>query len=94
MIERRNAKYKDKLTMDLHGLQVEGAMELFKERLEYWDKKKDKKKGEPIHLIVITGAGNHSDEHGAKIKPTVLNYLRENKREFTELNNGSVQITL
>lgn len=78
--------------MDLHGLQLDGAMELFKERVEYWEKNK---KGEPVQLTVITGAGNHSDKKkGPKIKPAVLNWLKENNKKFTELNNGSVQITI
>lgn len=82
-----NEKYDD-YTMDLHGQLVNEAMEFVTARVE-------KLKGNATQpLQIITGAGNHSDENGAKIKPSVFKYLGEQGLKFDEVNNGTINVTL
>lgn len=79
----------DPWTIDFHGLHVEPAIEFLKERIDTL--KKLKKAGE---LMVITGAGIHSDVNGPKIKPAVATLLKEQKLTFTEhSSDGSFIVT-
>jgi len=59
--------------MDLHGLHVDEAMEQVKERLRRLEA------GEvPDGTVeIITGAGHHSEQHKAKIRPAVEAELRK-----------------
>ncbi len=82
-----NAKHDD-YTMDLHGQLVNEAMEFVVQRIEKLTGKADKP------LQIITGAGNHSDEKGAKIKPAVFKYLGEKGLKYEEVNNGTISVTL
>ena len=50
--------------IDLHGLFVEEALRFLKERLKTFAP------GEKLE--VVTGAGHHSEDHQAKIKPAVI----------------------
>jgi hypothetical protein len=45
-------------------------------------------------ITIITGAGNHSGEKGALIKPQTHAYLKEQNLVFQEVNNGSVSVDL
>mmetsp|Transcript_15808 Transcript_15808/g.18450 ORF Transcript_15808/g.18450 Transcript_15808/m.18450 type:complete len:334 (+) Transcript_15808:80-1081(+) len=68
--------------MDLHGLYVKEAMDLVKDRLDLVDK--DLRSGGLPSLTIITGAGHHSDNNKAKIKPQVIDLLRERGYPFVE----------
>eukprot|EP01117_Protostelium_nocturnum_P015545 TRINITY_DN6046_c0_g1_i2.p1 TRINITY_DN6046_c0_g1~~TRINITY_DN6046_c0_g1_i2.p1 ORF type:complete len:345 (-),score=125.66 TRINITY_DN6046_c0_g1_i2:118-1152(-) len=83
-----NEKYADKMTIDLHGQYVDPAMELLKQRIA------ENKAAGKTPLLVIYGAGNHSDASGAKIKPAVRKYLDDEGLTYTEVNNGSVSVPL
>jgi DNA-nicking Smr family endonuclease len=72
--------------MDLHGQLVAEAMQFVEKRIE-------KLKGTGATLDIITGAGNHSDEKGAKIKPAVVKYLGEQALKYEEINNGTLRVT-
>ena len=57
--------------IDLHGLFVEEALRFLKERLKTFAP------GEKLE--VVTGAGHHSEDHQARIKPAVIEYLGKKK---------------
>ncbi|EGG18224.1 small MutS related family protein [Cavenderia fasciculata] len=80
----------DKFTVDLHGLKTKDALELMDERMEEL-KKDSSNKGKSF--TVITGAGNHSDENGPKIKPLIHKTFNDRGIKFEEVNNGSIQCT-
>jgi DNA-nicking Smr family endonuclease len=65
--------------MDLHGLTVEAAEKFVNQRLDkvapYFSR------NEGFVLSIITGIGNHSENHVAKIKPAIWELLR--KRGFS-----------
>ncbi|EGC30728.1 hypothetical protein DICPUDRAFT_41017 [Dictyostelium purpureum] len=82
----KNAK-NDKYTVDLHGLHANDAIDLLKERM-------DEIKGSKKQFTIITGAGNHSDANGPKIKPMVHKLLKEQNITFEEVNNGSITCTI
>eukprot|EP01132_Coremiostelium_polycephalum_P000807 gene807-1003_t len=86
----KNSKL-DKFTIDLHGLQTKNALELMEERMQELQKDSSNK-GKTF--TIITGAGNHSDENGPKIKPLIHNTFKEKGIEFQEVNNGSISCTL
>ncbi len=43
---------------------------------------------------MITGAGNHSGDSGAKIKPMVRSWLAERRLPVAELNTGTFNVKL
>jgi len=89
IFNKLNKGYTDDLTIDLHGLHVETAIEFLEERIN-----KLKNEGK-TNLVVIYGAGNHSDKDvGAKIKPACIKFFQEKGLSFTEINNGSVNLSL
>ncbi|KAK5579141.1 hypothetical protein RB653_008820 [Dictyostelium firmibasis] len=83
----KNAK-NDKFTVDLHGLHANDAIELLVERLDEIKSSKGKE------FTIITGAGNHSDANGPKIKPMVHKLMKEKGYTYSEVNNGSIVCTL
>lgn len=70
--------------IDLHGLFVEEALRFLKERLTTFAP------GEKLE--VVTGAGHHSEDHQAKIKPAVIAYLARKKLRWEELNAGDLLV--
>ncbi|ORX44530.1 hypothetical protein BCR36DRAFT_415021 [Piromyces finnis] len=49
----------------------------------------------PKVFNIITGRGIHSDANiGARLKPSILNYLRKNNYNFIEVNSGSIEVRL
>ncbi|KAL0476927.1 hypothetical protein AKO1_006482 [Acrasis kona] len=87
VFEFLNSKFDD-YVIDLHGQLVTEAMEFVSERI-------DKLHGKATQpLQIITGAGNHSDGGGAKIKPAVVKYLLDKNLKFEQINNGTINVTL
>ena len=87
MFEHLN-KDKGDLEIDLHGQYVDNAMDFLKKRIEKLRGEKQPK------LTIIYGAGNHSDEKGPKIKPAVLEYLKNEGITFEEINHGSISANI
>ena len=87
VFEKRNKNNGPDL-IDLHGLQVEGALTIASEWL---DKHKKAAKGKEINII--TGKGNHSDANGPKILPAIDKLLTERKLKH-EAVPGGFKITL
>ena len=71
-------KGRDQMTIDLHGLYVEEAMERLKARVEAIGRKGT--------FVIIWGAGNHSEGGVRKIKPAVIDYLNAEKFQFEDDN--------
>ncbi|KAG2389578.1 hypothetical protein C9374_014138 [Naegleria lovaniensis] len=88
MFEHLN-KDKGDFEIDLHGQYVDNAMEFLRKRIEKLRTEKSSNK-----LTIIYGAGNHSDEKGPKIKPAVLEYLKEEGITFEEINHGSISANI
>jgi len=58
-------------------------------------KKKKTKCLYPRVFNIITGRGIHSDANiGARLKPSILNYLKNNKYNYVEINSGSIQVRI
>jgi len=85
IFKSKNSGYGDD-QMDLHGLYVKEAMELVEQRLNRCDARL--RKGE-MTLTIITGAGNHSENYKAKIKPQVEALLKKGKYPFTSETTGA-----
>lgn len=81
VFEKRN-KDNGPDVIDLHGLQVEGAIMLATE----WLDKHKKTKGKEINII--TGKGNHSDANGPKILPAIDKLLTERKLKHEAVPGG------
>lgn len=75
-------------TVDLHGLTVREALERVDKRLQ-----EDKARGAD-HVVLIVGAGRHSQGGLAKIKPAVEDLLVRHKANFTlgEPNEGCITV--
>ena len=85
------AKNKDraKNELDLHGLQVEAAVKLVDERFA-----KLKSKGKFDHMVIITGAGIHSDAGGPKVKQAIESWAKEKKLKLEPVESGSFKVKL
>eukprot|EP00918_Siedleckia_nematoides_P098686 GHVU01215822.1.p2 GENE.GHVU01215822.1~~GHVU01215822.1.p2 ORF type:complete len:139 (-),score=35.81 GHVU01215822.1:1417-1833(-) len=75
--------------IDLHGLRVEEAITILKERLEMIRKQQQQLK----EVEVIAGAGHHS-EGAALLRPKVNETLREMKMPFNEAMPGTFMVQL
>lgn len=82
VFEKRN-KDNGSDTIDLHGLQVEGALML---ATEWFEKTHKKTKGKEVNII--TGKGNHSDANGPKILPAIEKLLTDRKLKFEAVPGG------
>ena len=80
----------DENYLDLHGLYLEEALKIFRERLELLQKKN---LNYEIIFEVITGAGNHS-KNKAVIKPKVIEELQIRKLRYEEKNAGTLSVYL
>lgn len=72
--------------MDFHGYFVQEALEVLEEILQQDVGVK--------FLKIITGAGKHSVDGKAKIKPAVREYLTKHGFRFNEPNNGVIVVSL
>lgn len=81
VFEKRN-KDNGPDVIDLHGLQVEGAVMIATE----WLDKHKKTKGKEINII--TGKGNHSDANGPKILPAIAKLLTDRKLKHEAVPGG------
>lgn len=72
-------------TIDLHGLHVEEALEQAEKKL--------KSTTEGV-LHIIPGRGSHSVNQQARIKPKLIQYLKDNNYKFSEDNPGSLSVQL
>ncbi|EDO49717.1 predicted protein, partial [Nematostella vectensis] len=89
ILENTNTGH-DKYSLDLHGLHVTEALRALSERLTHQESSKNR----PRYISVVTGRGNHSRGGKAKIKPAVLEYLRQHDYRHEQLHPGLVRVYL
>ncbi|XP_015770243.1 PREDICTED: NEDD4-binding protein 2-like [Acropora digitifera] len=84
---------RDENTIDLHGLHVSEAIEALR---NFLSEKSDpncspSKRGGKV-ISVITGRGNKSRGGKARIKPAILEYLKESNYRYSEPRPGLVNV--
>ncbi|XP_059409965.1 NEDD4-binding protein 2 [Carassius carassius] len=93
IFRRVNASLLPQNILDLHGLHVDEALHHLGQVLT--DKSLEYSQGlcQP-QLSIITGRGNRSQGGVARIRPAVLDYLKNHHYSFTEPKTGLVLVTL
>ena len=77
--------------IDLHGLFLDEALDATREFLKYWSKKASVRDT----VLVITGAGHHSENNKAVIRPKVERMLQEQSLEYESVHgDGAFRVTL
>ena len=77
--------------IDLHGLYLDEALDATREFLKYWSKKSPSRET----VLVITGAGHHSENNKAVIRPKVEELLQQQSLEYESVHgNGAFRVTL
>lgn len=77
--------------LDLHGLYVEEALDATQDFLDHWSKKA----GTRRTVQIITGAGHHSDDHKAAIRPKVASLLRKEGLQYESTHkDGAFEVHL
>lgn len=89
LIFKDRNKGKGDLFIDLHGLFVQEAVEFVEKRLQ---KVRNSKQGSVLEIV--TGAGHHSADKKAHIKPKIEKILRDANLQFEEKNAGSLNVHL
>lgn len=74
------------LKVDLHGLHVKESLDVLEELLIAYKKAFEATGEGPRYLYVITGLGLHSQDNRARLRPAVIEYLRQHKYKF--FDNG------
>ena len=93
-----NADLSQSNTLDLHGLRVNEALDIFKKL--YAKKKEELLNGNSgskrlkTYLYVITGCGRHSANRVAKLRPCIISYLNQTGIKFKEPNIGLLKVDL
>ncbi|KAI2668571.1 NEDD4-binding protein 2 [Labeo rohita] len=93
IFQRVNASLLPQNILDLHGLHVDEALHHLGQVLT--DKNLEFSQGlcQP-QLSIITGRGNRSQGGVARLRPAVLDYLKNHHYSFTEPKTGLVLVTL
>ncbi|KAK3507445.1 hypothetical protein QTP70_020638 [Hemibagrus guttatus] len=93
IFERVNSTLLPQNVLDLHGLHVTEALHHLQQVLAIKTTEWQQGLCRP-QLSVITGRGNHSQGGVARIRPTVLDYLRSKHYRYTEPKEGLVIVML
>ncbi len=83
-----NNEGKPEGTIDLHGLFVKEALQRLDEAVKSAVKERNPE------LVVIVGAGNHSEGGIQRIRPAVEKWLRERNYTWTVMNQGCLRVNL
>jgi DNA-nicking Smr family endonuclease len=79
--------------IDLHGLYLNEAIDATTAFLKHWCKKSNYKNRKTV--LVITGAGHHSSDHKAVIRPKVEKLLQQQGHIYESVHgNGAFKVTL
>lgn len=85
----------DAKNIDLHGLNPVQARLVVSELLKIREKKLVIDKQGEAKIDIITGWGKHSAcLNGQRIKPTIVNLLRDKGYEYQHLNKGALRVTI
>lgn len=77
--------------IDLHGLFLDEALDATREFLRYWSKKTPSRDT----VLIITGAGHHSENNKAVIRPAVEELLQKESLEYESVHgNGAFRVVL
>ena len=77
--------------LDLHGLHLDEALDATRKFLTHWSKKASDRDA----VMIITGAGRHSERHKAVLRPKVEALLRERRLEYESVHgNGAFRVAL
>lgn len=77
--------------IDLHGLYLEEALDATTTFLTYWSKRTAAR----TTVLIITGAGHHSENQKAVIRPQVEKLLRRQKLQFESVSkDGAFNVHL
>lgn len=80
-------------TLDLHGVRAIEVIATISSYLLFKKQELDNRKGDRLVLHLITGRGVHSD-FGPKLKPMVINYLKQNNYKYSVPNPGMIRVTI
>jgi DNA-nicking Smr family endonuclease len=78
--------------IDLHGLFLDEALAATKDFLKHWTKKA---KQEMTIVLVITGAGHHSENNKAVLRPRVEELLKDQRLDYESVHgDGAFEVAL
>mmetsp|Transcript_57220 Transcript_57220/g.63924 ORF Transcript_57220/g.63924 Transcript_57220/m.63924 type:complete len:196 (-) Transcript_57220:218-805(-) len=81
--------------IDLHGLYLNEAIDATRDFLKHWSKKYNNLNDRKTIVLIITGAGNHSENHKAVIRPKVEQLLQQLDYIYRSVHgNGAFEVTL
>lgn len=84
-------KWQSSGELDLHGLYVDEALDATEDFLTYWSKKA----GTRETVLIITGAGNHSEGQKAVIRPQVASLLKKKGLQYESAHkDGAFEVRL
>jgi DNA-nicking Smr family endonuclease len=84
-------KWQSSGELDLHGLHVDEALDVTEDFLAYWSKKANSRET----VLIITGAGHHSDGHKAVIRPQVASLLKKKHLQYESTHkDGAYEVHL
>ncbi|XP_043103325.1 NEDD4-binding protein 2-like [Puntigrus tetrazona] len=92
IFQRVNASLLPQNILDLHGLHVDEAIHHLGQVLRGKNLEFSQGLCQP-QMSIITGRGNRS-QGGARIRPAVLDYLKNHHYSFSEPKTGLVLVTL
>ena len=91
IIEEFNPDMDASMRVDLHQLHVAEALELLATKLRQWSSSAG---GRRLLVDVVTGAGNHSREGKAVLRPRVKAWLEERGMRYYPINDGLLKVDL
>eukprot|EP00045_Choanoeca_perplexa_P015605 m.198236 g.198236 ORF g.198236 m.198236 type:complete len:786 (-) comp17038_c0_seq2:2246-4603(-) len=82
--------------LDLHGLQVKEALEKVEQLLQWHKQRRARLTGPDTlrHVEIITGAGRHSVNGRARLRPELERWLNSRGYRYTLINEGALRVAL
>ena len=85
-------KWKTTRKLDLHGLHVAEAEAIAFDMIRFFRKNKPRN---GVEIEIVTGVGNHSNQHKARVRPAIVELLRNEGVHFeSERGNGAFLVQL
>jgi len=80
--------FENLIAVDLHGLHVSEALDVVETVITLKQKERERTGPEAKVVTFITGVGKHSIGGKAKIRPALIEYLKDYGLKFTETRSG------